>query len=153
MADDHHAKLDQAERSLSNLVLRQRYDETNRLTLLIMHGVGALVVGMLLAISEPPAAWRAICPNPSYDWILWIPALTGGLFLLSGLWNHRNLYLELLGMVLIFIWDVMMVSIFVKNAAQIGTNAALYPISVYFIFASLMGVHIKTVLTYMRRKQ
>lgn len=152
MADDH-SKLDRAEQSLSNLVLRQRYDETNRLTLLIMHGVGALIVGMLLAISEPPAAWRTLVPNDSFDWILWIPALTGGLFLLSGLWNHRNLYLELLGMSLIFIWDVMMVVIFAKNAAQIGTNAALYPISVYFTFASLMGVHIKTVITYMRRKK
>lgn len=153
MADDHQAKLDQAEKSLSNLVLRQRYDETNRLTLLIMHGVGALLVGLLLAVSEPPAAWRAICPNPSFDWILWGPAFSGGLFLLSGLWNHRNLYLELLGMVLILIWDVMMVVIFAKNAAQIGTNAALYPISVYFTFASLMGVHIRTVITYLRGRQ
>lgn len=149
MAD--HEKLDQAEQSLNRLVRRQHYDESNRLTLLILHGVGAIFVGLLLSAGEPPQAWRDMVPNGNMDWILWLPALTGGLFLLSGLWNNRNLVLELVGMCLIAAWDIMMVLVFINMAKDAGTNAALYPISVYTTLCSLMAVHIRTVLKYMRQ--
>lgn len=134
--------VDIAHDALERLASRQRYDERNRLALLIVHGVMGVAVGALILIDSPPAAW--------VDWVgtgreAWLagPALAGGATLLAGLAAGRHLILEAAGMAGILAWDALMVATFVKG------DGPAYPTALYLGLAALMTIHVVTLCLYL----
>lgn len=136
-----------AEKALLSLEQRSRYDESNRIALLVIHGVMGVVVGFLMMAYGAPDAWRQVV-GPDRDWMLALPAAIGGFLLLGGLLVfNRNMLLESIGMTLILIWDCVMVFILQK----FGLNP--YAVAVYASMAALMGVHVFTLIRYLATRE
>ena len=130
-----------------SLEKRTRYDESNRLALLAIHGLLGVVVGVLLLAYGPPDPWIEMV-GEGKGGLLAAPALLGGFLLLGGLFVfNRNMFLEATGMTLILAWDFTMVLIIQK----FGLNP--YAVAVYAGLAALMLVHVITLIRYVLAKE
>lgn len=146
--------LDALEHFAVDLEQRQRYSEKNRLALLATHGIGLVIVGVLLAIDHPARAVQNLYGEwtPLFNAL---PTLGGGLLLL-GLIAGRRLVLEATGMLVGLTWDVGMITAFVLYALAPPPPVAViippstYPIAIYGTLAVLMAVHLVTLFTIIR---
>lgn len=137
---------ERAKEALVALEQRTRYDASNRLALLTVHGLIGLVVGMFQWYDGPPLAWTKVF-GPDTEVFLAAPAVLGGILLLLGLAWNRNIIFEAVGMVGILTWDGLM--IFVLNRAG-DTTYAPY---VYLGLFSLMSVHVYTLAKYLLARE
>lgn len=136
---------ERAEDALVTLEQRTRYDERNRIELLMVHALKGIGVGYMLARYGPPDAWNLEFGEGS-QFFLWAPALFGGLMLMLGLLWGRNILLEAIGMAGLITWDFLMIFTLAKS----GLNP--YAVVVYAGMAGLMIVHIKTLAKYLRAR-
>lgn len=135
--------LERLSQSVDRMARRATYDERNRLALLLVHGLSALAIGTAIVLDRGPDAW----PYP--DWTLGVPAIIGGGLLVVGLLGGRRVSVEAVGMGIILCWDAAFVATFARAAAT-ETEAASYPVFVYLCLAGLMGVHLFTLVSYLR---
>lgn len=134
---------DRAEEALVALEHRTQYDERNRLALLSVHGLKGVGVGVLLYLFGPPEAWVMLYGHETEVFLL-LPAMAGGIMLLLGLLLNRNILLEALGMIGLLIWDLLMI----WTLSMAGLNP--YAVAVYVGMAGLMGIHLMTLVRYLR---
>lgn len=146
--------IDALEAFAVSLEQRQRYSEKNRIALLATHGVGLIIVGVLLAVDPPARAVAALYGDATWAFNA-IPTLAGAV-LLIGLTTGRRIVLEACGMLMGLLWDLGMIAAFVLHALNppppepVVVPISTYPIAVYGTLAVLMGVHLFTLVTILR---
>lgn len=146
-------RLDRADKALESLALKQRYDERNRVTLLLVHAVGGFFAGLFIITDEPPTAWVDRF-GPGEALPLGGPPLVGGLLLAFGLAMRYTsapsawrFVIEAVGMLGILAWSLVMIWVIS------GSGNAVYPVAVYADLAGLMLVHFATLAAYLWRRQ
>lgn len=140
-------------------------NERNRVGLLVLHAVVALVVPPLFIFSDfAGPTWSVIktVPGFPYTWVL--PLWIGGLILMPATFaRHKNW--EMVGLILIYIWYAAMGLGFAAPAVAWGVDAwqawrdgrpppggkpSLYAPAIYFHLAMIMRIHFATLWRFRR---
>lgn len=156
-SDREEDALDRLVDAAERIVTRQGWEQANRLGLLAVHGLIGLIAGTLILINGSAM---------SFDLIgLWVRSLTGGIALVGGavllaglVRTPRSVRLEVTGLVLLGIWDLMMAVAFLTATIAVGElnftwpwirvpddiRTRLYPIALYVGMLALISVHLWT---------
>lgn len=136
--------LDELEVLTDKLVARASYSEKNRFSLLAVHSLLSMYVGLSIFNYGGPDNFKTIVGIPVwFPYALWLLPLLGGVFLGLGLIKNRDVWFEAFGMTMILVWDLLMATGFMIAWIQ-GTLASIYPIGIYVGLSTFMCIHLST---------
>lgn len=152
MGDDPFSRI---ERALDSLSARQHWERSNRLALLWVHAFVGIGVGVNMIVNGTATVIEVLLDNTHLAGVITgTPALAGGLVLAFGLSrNPRSIQYEAVGLVLLALWDTAMTAIFMYTLTHHvgGVVVRSYPILVYGGYLALLGVHLWSLSTILRR--
>lgn len=147
MGSANEEPLDRLESLANSLIMREKYSERNRLSLLVIHSIGSIIIGYLVITWGGPESFNPMISSEFAKLMLGVVPLVGGIALGGGLVFKRHAPSEALGMALILLWDIWMALGFIYGYTN-NLTASPYPIIVYGILSGLMVIHLYTLYKY-----
>lgn len=153
-SDDPYERLEAAAKTI---LIRQSWERSNRLGLLAAHAFIGFFGGFLILVNGSAVTFDAL--GVKMRVLTGVLSLTGGAALALGLAKKpRSIPLEVTGLVLLGIWDVVMTAGFIYATFAQGTlayswpwvrlpddvTARLYPVALYLGMLTLIGIHLWT---------
>lgn len=135
--------------ALRRLSRRARYDQANRLGLLVVH----CLIGWAATLTfgtKVPITWTAVVGDNGVAAIIAtaVPGI-GATLLLLGLLSNRNLPLEATGLAMLLAWDLVGLFAVYKFLTSPVTTAPLqYQFALYGGLAALLTVHLVTIVAF-----
>lgn len=132
---------------------RARYDELNRLALLLVHAIGGLAFGACFIVFGVPASWQTgwSSTDPAQAIATAVPIL-GGATLAGGLLCGRHLVAEAVGMLVLLGWEAAGVVVVVRWIKIAHPGPLQYQVVLYALPAVLMTIHMVTLTRYLREE-
>lgn len=132
--------------ALDTMNARQYWEQTNRLALLWVHALVGMCVGVNMSVNGTATVLERLFGSATVaGFATGLPAFIGGLVLASGLLRRpRYIRLEVVGLVLLALWDACMTATFMYSLTHhiAGVQPRSYPIFVYGGYLALLGVHL-----------
>lgn len=148
--------LDRVESGVKELVYRQAWEQTNRLSLLWVHSSVGIFAGMFMMINGTATAFELWLGQAEARTLIGSIGAFGGTVLAVGLAQKpRNMGVESFGLVVLAMWDLALMIGFLINFIDSPTGTSpprLYPVIIYGGYFMLLSVHVLTLYLYKSRK-